>query len=828
SLTVEDIDSSTVCRANLEVADVDPIIEGVGALNANNLVEGTPVAFTAGQTRPANEFDLITNYRWTFAPGQQQEGGDLRNPTYTYSDQGTKNVCLAVADEDSEVDPVCFDIEVRDLEAIAFFGGPDQAVEGQQVTFDADGTAAGGPADPLSRLVWDFGDGSAPVEVPPGTRFTSHTFENDGVFAVRLTAFDEDSPTTFEQMITITDTVPFAAVDAVYANEERTAYEGVPLTIDGSQSRAGQDEITEYRWDFGDGETTTTAEPTVQHAFVDNGTFDVRLTVVDADDSPSTASVVVTVANVAPTVMLSANEALGGADPQVELGQPVRLVVVTRDTPPGPAPQLTALVGDVAADLPPPRDGIEWDMGDGSAPIRDGFDTEYTFNALGPKVVTVAISDGDGGLTRASIPIEVTAAAPGIETVDPIIIDEGEALNLSLEVTPPPLADGFDTLVVNVPVAPEGAEVEVVDLADNAKRVDVHWTPTYYQAGSYQLQVRATATTAGTNRRRTIPIEVREAGTPRLATVGGTPGRGVLTVYDYGREGGNTIFRAVAEVELGLGAGGLVVETGGQRAFATVPGSDRVAVVNTLGVPRLLRRVPVGQSPAAVAEGPNHVFVVNSGDNTLSAIEKATLKVVATADLAPLDGPADVAWLPAGFDGLASPRLAIVSRRSGHAALVDPGAVLAGRPAIVGSQRLGGALTRVVGDPSTGWLHIADAKARRIYRVSASDLTGGNAAVDGVSTRFAARDLVYRDEALYVATGNAVLRITDDGASRELARTPAMALGTASEQIIAGGALVLATPERVENYEPVDFRRIIDAGGSRVRRLASFVAQGVE
>ena len=74
----------------------------------------------------------------------------------------------------------------------------------------------------------------------------------------------------------------------------------------------------------------------------------------------------------------------------------------------------------------------------------------------------------------------------------------------------------------------------------------LNWRPTFYQAGRYTFQVRAEAIgVPDSDRTRNVQIRVIEGGTPRLAAVGGTPGRGVVTIFDYGRDD----FRAVAEID---------------------------------------------------------------------------------------------------------------------------------------------------------------------------------------------------------------------------------------------------------------------------------------
>ena len=78
-----------------------------------------------------------------------------------------------------------------------------------------------------------------------------------------------------------------------------------PLTVAfssaGSEDADG-DELT-FRWDFGDGQSSTEANPT--HTFTTAGTYNVRLTATDSTGKAGSSTVVITVGNTRPTVTLT-------------------------------------------------------------------------------------------------------------------------------------------------------------------------------------------------------------------------------------------------------------------------------------------------------------------------------------------------------------------------------------------------------------------------------------------------------------------------------------------------------------------------------------------
>ncbi|GHJ39191.1 PQQ-dependent sugar dehydrogenase [Streptomyces sp. TS71-3] len=78
-----------------------------------------------------------------------------------------------------------------------------------------------------------------------------------------------------------------------------------PLTVHFSSAGSAdpEGEALSYSWDFGDGQTSTQANPT--HQYTDNGTFSPTLTVRDPEGLTGTASLVVTAGNTAPTVSLT-------------------------------------------------------------------------------------------------------------------------------------------------------------------------------------------------------------------------------------------------------------------------------------------------------------------------------------------------------------------------------------------------------------------------------------------------------------------------------------------------------------------------------------------
>lgn len=807
-LRVEDQDSFAECTRVVRITDISPIVRGVAAFTPDALFEGTAVRFTAGETAPGSAADPLQDLQWNFGDGTVINGLD-RNPQHVYANNGTFNVCLTVSDEDSQAAPFCFDVVIRDLQPEPAFTGEAFGNEGSLATFDATNTIPGGAADLLSRLVWNFGDGTPEVTVnnpaAPGSRVVTHTFAASGTFQVRLTAFDEDSSASVTREFLVYDVQPTARARVAYVNAEQVGFEGVPLTLDASASTPGSptDPIATYRWNFGDGSAEMeTAVPTVQHTWPNEGAYPASVTVVDSDGSESAVSLQVNIENVAPT-----NARIVGPA-QIEVGETAIWRVEYTD---------------VAADIPPAS--TRWTVAGIEASTSLSF--ESSLGGLGTYVIGVVIADGAGGSTTAQLSVEVTPAAPRIETVGPFTVREGQALAFDVRVTPALRNDQgeYDGPVrILVSRLPEGASYsETAEIVGGVETTVLHfdWLPTYYDAGTTQIHIVAEGRFNPTSRAKDVEINVTEGGNPVLAAAGGTGRRGQVTLFDYARTAGTVSFTARARVDVGIGAAGVVSGPDGRYVFVASPGSGGVAVVGVKEA-ALLRMIPTGSGTRALVAGGDFIWAIDDQVGNLTVIDPVTLKVEAQVRLG-INRPLDLAWLPAGFTGVNAPRIAVVAG-DGTLNLIDPDAVLDEMPAILSQASLGGALNRVIADVAAGDLVISDAKTRMVYRVSGAALEDSPGNLDAHGTRlvFAATDLSVSGTRIIAAT-DAGLMVVDGAQRTAFPAVRAVGIALLPPGIIAGGEVVVSTADRVENLNG-ELTRIIDAAGGRVRRLAAFIA----
>jgi PKD repeat protein len=129
---------------------------------------------------------------------------------------------------------------------------------------DSDGSVA--------SYAWNFGDGATATGATP----TAHTYGAAGTYTISLTVTDNQGATnTVTHQVTVAggtpvNQAPVAAFTSSVANLVAT-FDGSGSTDDGT--------IASYAWDFGDGASSTSMNPT--HTYAGAGTFTVKLTVTD-------------------------------------------------------------------------------------------------------------------------------------------------------------------------------------------------------------------------------------------------------------------------------------------------------------------------------------------------------------------------------------------------------------------------------------------------------------------------------------------------------------------------------------------------------------------
>ena len=326
----------------------------------------------------------ISSYAWNFGDGNTGTGV---TPSHTYTAAGTFAVTLTVTDDGGLTDTATSsaNIGAGNAPPVADANGPYNGTAGQQVSFDGSGSS-----DSDGTIVaydWTFGDGGTGTGVSP-----VHTYASAGTYTVNLVVTDNggatSAPSTSTANIVAAPQDPIADPNGPY-----TGIEGQPVAFNGSGSYDPDGgNITQYMWNFGDGNTGTGVTPS--HTYANAGTYTVTLTVIDDEGAQSapvstTATIDPPPANLPPTS--DPNGPYTGTT-----GQPV------------------AFDGSGSSDSDGTIVSYDWNFGDGNT--GTGVSPTHTYAAAGNYTVMLTVTDdaGDSDVANTSATISDAPACSGI------------------------------------------------------------------------------------------------------------------------------------------------------------------------------------------------------------------------------------------------------------------------------------------------------------------------------------------------------------------------------------------------------------------------------
>jgi len=262
------------------IANAEPVVP---ALEDRDVMVNTTVEFTTTAYDP--DGDEISIW-WSFGDGSPMESGDTVSHMYTlpgddlvyrvYVDDGIHNVTKAavinVLSEDVNMAP--------EIEALA----NKTALVFELVEFNATATD---PNDDVLIYTWDFGDESDLVV----GQDAEHAYEAAGEYT--FTVYVDDGE--FNESASANITVEASDPPVADAGADQTVDEGDTVTFDGSGS-SDDVGVVNYTWTFTSGGSTVTLYgESPEHTFATAGSYNVTLTVKDAEDQTDTDSMMVTV-----------------------------------------------------------------------------------------------------------------------------------------------------------------------------------------------------------------------------------------------------------------------------------------------------------------------------------------------------------------------------------------------------------------------------------------------------------------------------------------------------------------------------------------------------
>ena len=308
--------------------------------------------------------------------------------------------------------------------------GDTEVNEGIPATFNAIATD---PGDDTLTYTWDFGDGTQQSTVNSQQSTVEHIYSDNGEYTVTLTVTDSDGSSISESLaVAVSNVAPVIT----QATGDTRIDEGGRASFNAIATDAGDDELT-YTWNLGNNNLAT--GQSVEDIYLDNGVYEVTLTVSDGDGGVASSNLTITVDNVAPAIASI-------EDRSSDEGSTVEFDFSFSD--PGILDTHT----------------VVWDFGDETKPVTldsDATTVSHIYTDNGQYTATLTVTDNDGASTTETVDVTVNNVAPTFTIVNGRTnVNEGEVVNYSATATDP----GDDDLTYTWSFNNGASEVELADI----------------------------------------------------------------------------------------------------------------------------------------------------------------------------------------------------------------------------------------------------------------------------------------------------------------------------------------------------------------------------
>jgi len=350
-VVIDDDDANASSTSTKSILNRPPVASLTKS--AEFVFTGETITFNANNSYDPDGY--IVSYFWDFGNGASASGIFVN---YSYAENGTYTVTLAVTDDDGEYSVAHSVITVFNRPPVASFTeSADTVLTGEVICFDAS-TSYDLDGNVISYF-WEFGDGTNATGM-----IVSHTYADNGIYIVTLTVTDNDGATDSAYATkTVLNRPPIAS----FTESAETVTVGEFITFNALSSYDPDGFITSYYWDFGDG--TTAIGVVVTHAYATQGTYTVTLTVTDDDGATATVTAI-------KTVIKPPMASFTWAPLTPNVGEPVNF--------------------DGSASKPNGGSIVkyEWIFGDGG--YAAGKTVVYTYSQMGTYNVTLKVTDSEG------------------------------------------------------------------------------------------------------------------------------------------------------------------------------------------------------------------------------------------------------------------------------------------------------------------------------------------------------------------------------------------------------------------------------------------------
>ncbi len=283
------------------------ITDAFGAMSVHNIlvtVLNTPPTADAGLDASGAEDEALSfsgtgsdpgggavTFSWAFGDGNTAAGAEV---THAFTQAGTYTVTLTVTDADGLSATDTCSATVTNLAPTAAMAAEQNKLEGDAIALSGTSTTDT-PSDlPLLVYVWDFGDGTS-----GSGSSTTHAYADEGTYTVKLTVTDDDGATdSTTTSVAVANAAPVATIASITSGHTDILPD-TNVTFTGTGTDQGTADTLTYGWDFGDGNSSSSA--TAVHTYGSSGTYTVKFTVSDDDGASTTVTrtvLVDTLANV--------------------------------------------------------------------------------------------------------------------------------------------------------------------------------------------------------------------------------------------------------------------------------------------------------------------------------------------------------------------------------------------------------------------------------------------------------------------------------------------------------------------------------------------------
>jgi PKD repeat protein len=272
--------------------------EGSSAHADRNVVDvGLPVAFSARASLGTAPY----TFAWSFGDGATGSGAEIN---HSYAAAGSFNASVWANDSGGGSTVSQVPVIVHALPSVSVNSSATLVDTGQSVNFSAIPLGGTGPYTES----WNFGDGGRDSGLSVG-----HIFTTPGAYNVAVTLNDSLGATATALILVSVHEAPSLSLTT------SPSFGSVAVALTFTANLSGGTIPFSFNWSFGDGNSSTTASPTITHSYASTGIFVARLTVRDGVSYTLSANRSVTVVHPLVTV-------LRASPSRVTIGQEIRFL----------------------------------------------------------------------------------------------------------------------------------------------------------------------------------------------------------------------------------------------------------------------------------------------------------------------------------------------------------------------------------------------------------------------------------------------------------------------------------------------------------------------